>query len=291
MVHRTQNILITSCCLLFVVAGWSKYVEAYELLVGKTVVGGSLSANARVRSSAVRPKSGKTARFRRPTYNILRASTPITLDGRMDEAAWHEAANMGPFHFTWWKSGKKKQTVAKLLWDDKCLYVGHICQDEYITARYKNHDDPVARDDCFEVMVAPDPDRPEFYFNIEWNVRGAYIDGHRANGPKKPSVPWAATGVRIAGTFRGTLNDDSDKDGSWTCEVAIPLANFAKYMKRKSLRPGDRWNLNLNRHGGDTNMQYSQWSRADTSKPSFHTPHRFGQVTFINSPPRSGNSD
>ena len=38
MVHRTQNILITSCCLLFVVAGWSKYVEAYELLVGKTVV-------------------------------------------------------------------------------------------------------------------------------------------------------------------------------------------------------------------------------------------------------------
>ena len=291
MVHRTQNILITSCCLLFVVAGWSKYVEAYELLVGKTVVGESPLANAQVRASATRPKPGKTDRFRRPTYDILRASTPITLDGRMDEAAWHEATNMGPFHFTWWKSGKKKQTVAKLLWDDKYLYVGHICQDEYITARYKNHDDPVARDDCFEVMVAPDPDRPDFYFNIEWNVRGAYIDGHRANGPKKPSVPWAAAGVRIAGTFRGTLNDDSDKDRSWTCEVAIPIANFAKYMKRKSLRSGDRWNLNLNRHGGDTNMQYSQWSRADTSKPSFHTPHRFGQVTFINSPPRSGNSD
>ena len=291
MVHRTQNILITSCCLLFVMAGWSKYVEAYELLVGKTGVGGGPSANARVRTSATRPKAGKTDRFRRPTYDILRASTAITLDGRMDEAAWHEATNMGPFHFTWWKSGKKKQTVAKLLWDDKYLYVGHICQDEYITARYKNHDDPVARDDCFEVMVAPDPDRPDFYFNIEWNVRGAYIDGHRANGPKKPSVPWAAAGVRIAGTFRGTLNDDSDKDRSWTCEVAIPIANFAKYMKRKSLRSGDRWNLNLNRHGGDTNMQYSQWSRADTSKPSFHTPHRFGQVTFINSPPRSGNSD
>ena len=267
MVHRTQNILITSCCLLFVVAGWSKYVEAYELLVGKTVVGESPLANAQVRASATRPKPGKTDRFRRPTYDILRASTPITLDGRMDEAAWHEATNMGPFYFTWWKSGKKKQTVAKLLWDDKYLYVGHICQDEYITARYKNHDDPVARDDCFEVMVAPDPDRPEFYFNIEWNVRGAYIDGHRANGPKKPSVPWAAAGVRIAGTFRGTLNDDSDKDRSWTCEVAIPLANFAKYMKRKSLRPGDRWNLNLNRHGGDTNMQYSQWARADTSTP------------------------
>ncbi|HCD01529.1 MAG TPA: hypothetical protein DER64_13495, partial [Planctomycetaceae bacterium] len=149
MFHRPQNILITFCCLLFVAAGWSGSIEAYELLVGETVVGRSLPANARVRASAARPKPGKTARFRRPTYDILRASTPITLDGRMDEAAWHEADNMGPFHFTWWKSGKKKQTVAKLLWDDKYLYVGHICQDDYITARYKNHDDPVARDDCF----------------------------------------------------------------------------------------------------------------------------------------------
>ena len=262
----------------------------YEKKVGWYLqVGAPEKAFATARVTAAVPQPETKTGFQRPTYDVLRASMPITLDGRMDEAAWHEADNMGPFHFTWWQNGKKKQTVAKMLWDDKYLYIGHICQDEYITARYKNHDDPVARDDCFEVMLAPDPERPEFYFNIEWNVRGAYIDGHRAHGPKKPSVPWVAEGVRIAGTYRGTLNDDSDKDQSWTCEVAIPLANFARYMKRKSLQPGDRWNLNLNRHGGDTNMQYSQWSRADTSKPSFHTPHRFGQVTFVNPPAQSDN--
>jgi hypothetical protein len=45
-------------------------------------------------------------------------------------------------------------------------------------------------------------------------------------------------------------------------------------------RPGSHWNLNLNRHGGPTNMQYSQWSRADTTTPSFHTPPRVGKVIF-----------
>ena len=293
MFHGPRNSLITVGCLLFVGAGWAQYIEAFDLLVGETMAGGNQPGDAPARPTVTEGVAvpGAKTKFRRPTYSILRASTSITLDGRMDEAAWHEADNMGPFHFTWWKSGKKKQTVAKMLWNDKYLYIGHICQDEHITARYKNHDDPVARDDCFEVMLTPDLGRPEFYFNIEWNVRGAYIDGHRAHGPKKPSVPWVAEGVRIAGTYKGTLNDDSDKDQSWTCEVAIPLANFSKHMKRKSLQVGDRWNLNLNRHGGDTNLQYSQWSRADTLKPSFHTPHRFGQVTFVNSPTRRDGSD
>ena len=31
---------------------------------------------------------------------------------------------------------------------------------------------------------------------------------------------------------------------------------------------------------GKTNMQYSQWSKADTPMPNFHTPHRFGKIIF-----------
>ena len=213
----------------------------------------------------------------RPTYTVHRAASPITLDGKLDEPAWKAVPDMGPFHFTWWKKGKKMQTSAKMLWDDKYLYIGHVCEDEHITARYKNHDDPVPKDDCFELMIAPDPDAPNVYFNIEWNVLGAYVDGHRLRGSKKP---WDAKGLRIAATYDGTLNQDADKDRSWTGEVAIPLGNFAKHLKHFPPRPGDRSNINFNRHGGDTNMQYSQWSKADTPTPAFHTPHRFGQIIF-----------
>ena len=216
-----------------------------------------------------------------PEYTIHRAGTPIKIDGKLDEPAWVAAPDVGEFHFTWYKSGKKERTVARMLWDDEYLYVAHICEDDWITARCMEHDGPVAQDDCFEVMIAPNVGRPNVYFNIEWNVLGAWVDNHRPHGPNKPKAPvWDADGVRIAGTHVGTLNDDSDEDRYWIAEVAVPFRNFAHIAAQTPPQPGYLWNLNLNRHGGDTNLQYSQWSRADTPAPSFHTPHRFGRVVF-----------
>jgi hypothetical protein len=91
---------------------------------------------------------------------------------------------------------------------------------------------------------------------------------------------WDAQGVEIAGNYVGTLNDDSDRDRYWLTEVKIPLKNFAQVAARVPPHPGDRWHVNFNRHGGKTNAQYSQWSAGDTPQPSFHTPHRFGEVVF-----------
>lgn len=219
--------------------------------------------------------------FKPPTYEILRAQEPLVIDGKLDEPAWIAAPSVGPFHFTWYKAGKREQTVAKLLWDDEYLYVGHICQDEHITARHTKRDGPISQDDCFEVMFAPNAEKPNVYFNIEWNVIGGYVDNHRPHGPKQPRAKvWDAQGVKLAGTFVGTLNNDDDRDHYWVAEVAIPFKNFQDYMPQTPPAVGTVWHLNLNRHGGDTNMQYSQWSPADTDKPSFHTPHRFGRVKF-----------
>lgn len=218
--------------------------------------------------------------FQSPTYAIYRAGTAIKIDGRLDEPAWVAAPDMGDFHFTWYERGEKERTIAKMLWDDDYLYIAHICQDAHITARHTEHDAPIPEDDCFEVMLAPKPERPKHYFNIEWNLLGGYVDGHRTDGPEGPRVPWDAHGLHIAGTYQGTLNEDSDSDAYWIAEVAIPFSNFREEMPHTPPRPGARWNLNLNRHGGDTNMQYSQWSPGDTDTPAFHTPHRFGIVTF-----------
>ena len=224
---------------------------------------------------------GEKAEFKRPAYVVYRVGSPIKLDGKLDEPAWKAAPEVGRFHFTWWKQGKKEQSTARMLWDDEYLYVGHVCRDQHITARHTQHDGPISKDDCFEVMLAPDPRKPNVYFNIEWNVIGGVVDNFRPHGPRKPRAPkWDSRGVKIAGTYAGTLNDDSDTDEHWTVEAAIPFANFADYAKHTPPQPGSSWNLNLNRHGGDTNMQYSQWSPGDTPAPAFHTPHRFGRITF-----------
>jgi len=215
-----------------------------------------------------------------PVYEMYRTAYPITVDGKLDEPAWFAAPRFDPLQFTWYQHGAKEQTVVKMLWDDENVYLAHICQDAHITARHKNHGDPIPEDDCFEIMIAPNPERPSFYFNIEWNVLGGYIDGHRPAGATQPSQPWDAEGVQIAGSYVGTLNDDTDQDEYWIVEVAIPLKNFARYMPHLPPKPGYQWRINLNRHGGDTNMQYSQWSTGDTPEPAFHTPHRFGFLIF-----------
>lgn len=215
--------------------------------------------------------------FKRPEYVIHRAGSSITIDGKLDEDMWKSAPEVGEFQFPWWKNGKKERTVAKMLWDDQYLYIAHICEDSWITARCKEHDGPVYKDDCFEVMIVPNIDKPKTYFNIEWNILGTFVDGHRVQEKRED---WDANGIRIASSYVGTLNDDTDIDKHWIVEVAIPFKNFEDVAMQTPPQPGYRWNLNLNRHGGDTNMQYSSWSKADTPIPSFHTPHRFGRVTF-----------
>ena len=231
-----------------------------------------------------------------PHYAVLRAAQPPTIDGRLDDPCWFAAPDCGPFHFPWHAGGPQEQTIVKLVWDDEYVYVAHLCQDAFITARFTEHDDPVTEDDCFEIMLAPDPRHGDCYFNVEWNVLGAYVDGHRPAGPAGPREPWDVAGMHLAGGFRGTLNDDDDRDGHWIVEAAIPWSNFAARLRHLPPRPGDTLRANFNRHGGRTNAHYSQWSPGDTPTPAFHTPHRFGTLLLSDReaafpPPRTASSE
>jgi hypothetical protein len=215
------------------------------------------------------------------SYTIYRTGVPLTIDGRLDEAAWTAAPDVGGFVFPWWQAGRREQTVAKLLWDDEHLYAAFLCEDAHIWAEHTQRDSTVYRDDCVEVFTAPNPDRPDAYFNIEMNVLGIVLDQWHPKGPGKP-VPgqWNGEDFRIATSVVGTLNDEGDEDQYWVLEAAIPLANFALSGAQIPPQAGDIWHLNLNRCGGRTNEQYSQWQASQTAKPSFHQPGDFGQVEF-----------
>jgi len=212
-----------------------------------------------------------------PTYTIQRAVGPIAIDGILDEPDWEAAVPVGDFVFPWWAEGEQEQTLARILWDDTNLYVGFVCQDAYIWAEYTNRDDPVSRDDCAEVFVSPNPDDVQTYFNIEINVIGTVLDRGPYSGR---SATWTAEGLRNAAAIEGSLNDDSDEDRYWTMEIAIPFKVFEAEALHTPPEAGDEWRLNLNRCGGETNPQYSQWSSSETTKPSFHVPERFGSVYF-----------
>ncbi len=217
-----------------------------------------------------------------PFYTIFSTSIPITIDGKLDEVAWISAPDVGAFKFPWWKSGKQEQTVSKLLWDNDNLYVSFIVEDAHIWAEKTERDSAVFKDDCVEVFTAPNPDKPLTYFNIEMNVRGVFLDQFHPQGPGVPITDeWNGEGIKIATSIVGTLNDDSDTDQYWILEAAIPFSNFAKVAKNTPPKLGEIWHLNLNRLGGKTNLQHSQWSASQTPKPQFHAPQDFGRVAFL----------
>ncbi|MEQ8788928.1 MAG: carbohydrate-binding family 9-like protein [Pirellulaceae bacterium] len=218
-----------------------------------------------------------------PTYVVRRAACPIVVDGRLSEAAWRATPEVGPFTFAWYKSGPKEPTQARLLWDDEHLYAAFFCHDAHVSAKFTRRDEPVYRDDCVEVFCAPNPLRGEAYFNFEMNARAMLLDQHHPRGRFSGlDQEWNSRGVRIATHVMGTLNDDDDEDLGWTLEVAIPWENFAGVARRLPPLAHDRWRLNLNRCGGDTNPQYSQWSPSMTTKPDFHRLESFGEIVFSN---------
>ncbi|MEX0679833.1 MAG: carbohydrate-binding family 9-like protein [Balneolales bacterium] len=215
-----------------------------------------------------------------PEYTIYRAGSPIVIDGRLDEPAWFAAPDVGKFQFPRYESGKQEQTVAKLLWDDEYLYVSYLCEDAHIWAEHTQRDSPVWRDDAVEVFFAPDPDRPTAYYNFEMNVIGILLDQFQPDGSGSGGSGeerWSSEGTRLKTSIVGTLNDDSDEDSHWILEIAIPFKNFTETAKNAPPEPGDVWHLNVNRLGGQTNPQSSQWS---PSLPHFHVPEQFGRVTF-----------
>jgi hypothetical protein len=219
------------------------------------------------------------------SYDIYRAPSPVMIDARLDEPAWRQAPPAGDFHFNHWKSGEKEANIARMLWDGENLYVGYLCRDRHISARVTQRHGPVSQDDCVEIFLSPNPEIVTNYYTFEINAIGAMLNRCRTAWWTGPPT-WEPEGVRYRTSFHGLpRKDESPDDTQWIVELAIPLRNFARDAAHTPPRDGDRWRLNLNRTGGETNRQSSTWSPLAPPARSFHTPQSFGWVRFVDRRP------
>ena len=187
-------------------------------------------------------------------YEIHRATSPINIDGKLDEPAWQHAASVGDFGFPWPKEGKKEQTVAKLLWDDNNLYVSWYAHDEHISAAVTQRHGPVSKDDCVEIFISPNPDKVKNYYTFEINAIGTMLNRARTDWWSGPPN-WEPEGVQYRTTFHGMpRKDESAEDSHWIVEAAIPLKNFARDAAHTPPQDGDVWRLNLQRLGGSQTL-------------------------------------
>lgn len=212
-----------------------------------------------------------------PEYYVKRATEKIVLDGILDEGDWAAAEPVGDFVFPWWTSGEKEQTEVKMLWNDTYLYLAFKCDDKHIWADHYNINDPVSRDDCVELFWNPSPDEQSYYYQFEINCIGNLLS------VKKPDRKTIML-PHITQSIQGTVNDDTDTDTGWIIEMALRFSEYTELFSGETPASGDMWRIGLNRCGGKTNPQYSQWSPSQTDKPNFHRPDDFGKLFFSGEP-------
>ena len=214
-----------------------------------------------------------------PKYQVKRAERPLAIDGRLTDDAWKHAGVV-EFQFPWAnQTGAKQKTTARLLWDDRFLYVGYECEDKDIVAHFTQRDDPTYRDDAVEIFINPNPEQG-WYYGMEMNARAVLYDYFYAF-PRMLLKRVDFSGVQLAVHRRGSINQTGDEDEGWSLEVAIPWQNFEELAKKTPPAPGDVWTANLNRWDGvEPYRRLSLWSDSGMERPNPHNPKRFGQLIF-----------
>ncbi|MFA0750207.1 MAG: hypothetical protein SLRJCFUN_000610 [Candidatus Fervidibacter sp.] len=213
---------------------------------------------------------------------VPRTKQGIIIDGVLEEPAWRRAPSL-PLQDI--KGRKAPATTAKLLWDDKNLYIAFDCADTDIWATKKQRDDFLWEEEVVEVFIDPDGDGRNYY-EFQVNPLGTQIDlliPDAIEGVKdaKRNAQWNCKGWRSAVKVRGTVNQHDDTDEGWTVEMAIPLTELVPPSSPFFPRLGVVWRLNLYRidrpKGQEKDPLLSAWSPCQRW---FHEPEHFGRVKF-----------
>ncbi len=227
------------------------------------------------------------------TMTVKRAPGPIVVDGVLDEAGWAHAEPTRAFTIYYDESSTRYHTAAQLLWDEHYLYVAFTMTDRDVwgeTTVWKPGDPCLCREEVAEVFIDPDGDGKQ-YIEIEVNPLGAVMDlvmnRSFAEGGTA-DFEWTFSGLLVGIGVEGTLNDRSDSDAFWFCELGIPFEELAFSAPDMSFPPndGDEWRLNLYRYEydrtGDYHNELSAWSPTDNR--GFHAPDKFSRITFSTEP-------
>lgn len=218
-----------------------------------------------------------------PTLAARRASGPIVIDGRLDEADWSAARPSNALVNTLNGSAGQPNASVKALWDDTALYVAFDVGDDFLHSTLEGRDAHLWEQDCVEIMADPDGDG-ENYFELQVAPTGAVFDTHydtRRQPQPFGHVDWNAD-IEARVSTRGTVNDDADDQG-YTVELRIPYASFhhGDGPAAPTASVGASWRFNFyvmdtRRDGGQRAVGWSPTLEGD-----FHVPRRFGRVELV----------
>jgi hypothetical protein len=216
------------------------------------------------------------------SYLVKRANGPVPLCGDAPAAPWKTADLAQIDQYPWYKGGTKQATNARVVYDDKALYLQFLCEDRHISAEVTKTNGNVCLDSCVEFFATIDPDKGPDYFNVEMNCCGTRLMGFGpARRPRISVTEEQAKRIQIVTSIPGPTRAEQKGDNGWWAAAAVPFDLLSEFTGRK-IAPvsGTRWKANFYRCGGKTDSQLAAWNPIAWATPDFHRPEFFGEVRF-----------
>lgn len=217
------------------------------------------------------------------TVYIPRTADPVAIDGAASEPAWATAAVSPDLATAEGSFDPVGKATARMLWDDDFLYVFATINDSDVVSEYKQHDDPLWKQDCIELFIDADGNR-RGYIELQVNPGNATFDSWFATTRSQPGDPAWESEMASAVQLRGTAAP-GDTDRGWDVELAIPWAAVRGRDEAMAValppRIGDRWRMNLVRvdvRTGEKNPSASSWNRITSA--DFHALDRMLTIVF-----------
>jgi disulfide oxidoreductase YuzD len=244
-------------------------------------------------------------------YICQKTTSSITIDGKLDERSWKKAPWTSRFVDI---EGDKKplpyqHTQAKMLWDDKYLYIAAVIEEEHIWGYQQKKDQIVYLENDFEVFIDPDGDRENYYeleINAANNTFDLFLPKTYKNGGRA-QLKWDMKNLKSAVSIEGTINNASDKDKRWILEIAIPFASLSNENVPAIIpAEGSEWRINFSRvnwqHEMSEDGKYIRKKNPETGKvlPEYnwvwspqgvinmHFPEHWGHLLFVSDKEKKG---
>ncbi len=173
----------------------------------------------------------------RPESFATRTVTEISIDGRLDERVWSTGVPIAEFVQSKPNTGAPatENTLVRILYDDKNLYVGAICYEsdpDRITVTSLERDFQTLNSDIFGISLDTFLDRRNGF--IFWvNPRGAIRDAQAFDDSRTRNDAWDGI-IDVKTTVA---------DSGWVVEMAIPWTT----LRFSASQDQQTWGLNLNR--------------------------------------------
>jgi len=216
---------------------------------------------------------------------VTRTNKPIRFDGLLIDQAWREAPSPPLFVRSVGGGRTKRRTWAKLLWDDKNLYIAMNARDRDIRSKFTKRDDALWLEDAFEVFIDADSNQ-KTYVELQVSPAKVLFDAFfPAYGPpgRRGAVKSYNPKVKVAVRVNGTLNNPNDMDRSWIVEMAIPFSEI-RATPRIPPKPGDKWRFNLFRINRLKGSKKSDDAALFATGGDYHQLSAMGNMVFVSKP-------